>query len=163
MAIKLLIDSASDITKKEAETLGMHFISEIITFGTMAAKNAIKDVGRVLRVPYNELDKVTKAIPNNVKRPVIEKVFGLNRKPDKPDESLPELVEMYNTNPNIKKVVDHVHSRGAFASLHSDGCISSVADGIVDIGLDVIHPWQESAGMSYDLYLEKYSDKFSIL
>lgn len=34
MAIKLLIDSASDITKKEAETLGMHFISEIITFGT---------------------------------------------------------------------------------------------------------------------------------
>jgi len=65
--------------------------------------------------------------------------------------------------PNIKKVVDHVHSRGAFASLHSDGCISSVADGIVDIGLDVIHPWQESAGMSYDLYLEKYSDKFSIL
>ena len=34
MAIKLLIDSASDITKKEAEALGMHFISEIITFGT---------------------------------------------------------------------------------------------------------------------------------
>ena len=34
MAVKLIIDSASDITKKEAEALGMHFISEIITFGT---------------------------------------------------------------------------------------------------------------------------------
>ena len=34
MAIKLLVDSASDITKKEAEALGMYFISEIITFGT---------------------------------------------------------------------------------------------------------------------------------
>lgn len=34
MAVKLLIDSASDITKKEAEELGMYFISEIITFGT---------------------------------------------------------------------------------------------------------------------------------
>ena len=88
------------------EKYGTEKICKIITFGTMAAKNAIKDVGRVLRVPYNEMDKVTKAIPNNVKRPVIEKVFGLNRKPDAPDQSIPELVEMYNTNPNVKKVVD---------------------------------------------------------
>ncbi len=65
--------------------------------------------------------------------------------------------------PNIKRVVDYVHSRGCFASLHSDGCIAKVADGIVDIGLDLVHPWQESAGMSYDLYLDKYQDKFAIL
>ena len=65
--------------------------------------------------------------------------------------------------PNFKKVVDHVHSRGAFCSLHSDGCILKVTDGIVDLGLDVVHPWQESAGMSYDLYLDKYQDKFAIL
>ncbi len=65
--------------------------------------------------------------------------------------------------PNIKRVVDYVHSRNCFASLHSDGCIAKVADGIVDIGLDLVHPWQESAGMSYDLYLDKYQDKFAIL
>ncbi|MBR6765004.1 MAG: hypothetical protein IKM06_00825 [Clostridia bacterium] len=65
--------------------------------------------------------------------------------------------------PNLKKVVDHVHSKGVFASLHSDGCIKKVVDGIVDIGFDVVHPWQESAGMDYDTYLEKYSDKFAIL
>ena len=65
--------------------------------------------------------------------------------------------------PHFKRVVDHVHSRGAFCSVHSDGCIMKVADGLVDLGLDVVHPWQERANMSYDTYLEKYSDKFAIL
>ena len=65
--------------------------------------------------------------------------------------------------PNLKRVVDFVHSKGAFASLHSDGCIEKVCDGLVEIGFDAVHPWQESAGMSYDLYLEKYADKFAIL
>ncbi len=65
--------------------------------------------------------------------------------------------------PNMKRVVDYVHSRGCLASLHSDGCISAVTDQLVDIGFDLVHPWQETAGMSYDTYLEKYSDKFAIL
>jgi len=65
--------------------------------------------------------------------------------------------------PSMKRVVDHVHSRGVLCSLHSDGCISKVTDGIVQLGLDLVHPWQESAGMSYDVYLEKYADKFAIL
>ena len=65
--------------------------------------------------------------------------------------------------PNLKKVVEHVHSRGVFASLHSDGCINKVTDGITDIGFDLVHPWQESSGMSYNTYLNKYSDKFAIL
>ncbi|MBO5076095.1 MAG: hypothetical protein J5584_00670 [Clostridia bacterium] len=65
--------------------------------------------------------------------------------------------------PHMKRVVDYVHSRGAFCSLHSDGCIVKVTDGIEKLGLDLVHPWQESAGMSYDLYLDKYQDKFAIL
>lgn len=65
--------------------------------------------------------------------------------------------------PNMKRVVDHVHSRGAFVSLHSDGCIQKVTDGIVELGFDVIHPWQETAGMSYELYLNRYSDRFAIM
>ncbi len=65
--------------------------------------------------------------------------------------------------PNMKKVVDYVHSRGVFVSLHSDGCVAKVADGIADVGFDLIHPWQENANMPYDLYLEKYADKFAIL
>ncbi len=65
--------------------------------------------------------------------------------------------------PNMKRVVDHVHARGVFCSLHSDGCIMNVADGVAQLGLDVVHPWQENAGMSYDTYLEKYADRFAIL
>jgi len=89
------------------EKYGVDRVVKIITFGTMAAKNAIKDVGRVLKVPYSELDQVTKAMPNTIRRPnIIAKAFGINKKPDAPDESIPELVEMYNNNDDIKKVVD---------------------------------------------------------
>ena len=65
--------------------------------------------------------------------------------------------------PHLKRVVDHVHARGVFCSLHSDGCVMKVAHDLAEIGLDVIHPWQESAGMSYDVYLDKYADRFAIL
>lgn len=65
--------------------------------------------------------------------------------------------------PNMKTVTDHVHERGCFVSLHSDGCVAKVTDGIAELGFDVVHPWQESAGMSYDLWLDRYSDKFAIL
>ncbi len=65
--------------------------------------------------------------------------------------------------PPMKQVVDFVHSKGALCSLHSDGCIAKVADGIVRLGLDCVHPWQESAGMSYELYLDRYADQFAIL
>ncbi|MBQ6863903.1 MAG: hypothetical protein IJO14_06670 [Clostridia bacterium] len=65
--------------------------------------------------------------------------------------------------PNMKTVVDHVHARNCFVSLHSDGCIAKVADGIVQLGLDVVHPWQENAGMPLEMYLEKYADNFGIM
>lgn len=97
----------SEVFEYVKEKYGTDRVVKIITFGTMAAKNAIKDVGRVLKVPYSELDQVTKAIPNTVKRPnIIAKVFGINHKEGTPDESVPELVEMYNNSDDIKKVVD---------------------------------------------------------
>ncbi len=65
--------------------------------------------------------------------------------------------------PPMKRVVDHVHERGCLVSLHSDGCIRKVADGIAELGFDCVHPWQESAGMDYDTYLAQYADKFAIL
>lgn len=65
--------------------------------------------------------------------------------------------------PNMKRVIDHVHGRGIPVSLHSDGCIRKVTDGIVKLGLNCVHPWQESAGMSYETYLNSYSDSFAIL
>jgi uroporphyrinogen decarboxylase len=65
--------------------------------------------------------------------------------------------------PNLKLVVDYVHQKGGLVSLHSDGCIRAVTDDLAELGFDMIHPWQESVGMSYDTYLEKYADQFAIL
>ena len=48
-------------------------------------------------------------------------------------------------------------------SLHSDGCIRDALDTIVDLGYDLVHPWQEAAGMDYTLYLEKYQHSLAIL
>lgn len=55
-----------------------------------------------------------------------------------------------------------VKKAGKFLSLHSDGNINQGLDQILSIGYDVVHPWQETAGMSYAAYLEKYCDKFAI-
>ena len=100
---------------------GNERVAKIITFGTMAAKNAIKDVGRAMKVPYSELDAVTKAMPTKItkdgkdieiKRPnIIMKCFGFYKPKEDAkdygvDYSVPELVAMYNENPDVKKVVD---------------------------------------------------------
>lgn len=65
--------------------------------------------------------------------------------------------------PNMKMIVDYVHSKDVLVSLHSDGCIRKVLDGVRDIGFDVVHPWQENANMPLDLYLEKYSNDFAVM
>jgi uroporphyrinogen decarboxylase len=67
------------------------------------------------------------------------------------------------TYPYHKVTCDAVKQRGAFLSLHSDGCIQAVLDGIVDLGFDVVHPWQESAGMDYGLYSRAYADRFVLM
>jgi uroporphyrinogen decarboxylase len=68
----------------------------------------------------------------------------------------------YLVYPYHKKVAEAVTKRDVFLSLHSDGNVMSVLDRICDIGFDVMHPYQESAGMSYDVYFKKYRDQFVI-
>src|SRR5688572_16076839 len=70
-------------------------VAQIITFGTLAAKAACKDVGRVLGVPLAEIDKLTKLIPG---------LPGMTL--DRAMKQVPELVEIYNANPQIHQVID---------------------------------------------------------
>ena len=65
--------------------------------------------------------------------------------------------------PHLSRVVKHVRSRGALCSLHSDGHIMPVVDELIEMGLNLVHPWQENADMPLDVYLEKYSDKLAIM
>ena len=65
--------------------------------------------------------------------------------------------------PYHKVTSDAVKKAGGYMSLHSDGNVMSVLDGTVELGYDVVHPYQVSAGMDYDQYFERYQDKFSIM
>jgi len=65
--------------------------------------------------------------------------------------------------PYHKITCDAVKQRGGFLSLHSDGNVWSVMDGIIDLGYDVVHPYQESAGMDLQEYKDRYSDAFVLM
>ena len=70
-------------------------VSQIITFGTLKAKLVVRDVGRALNIPYAEVDKVAKAIPNDLKITI-----------DKALEVSSEFRGMYESDVKIKKLID---------------------------------------------------------
>jgi len=75
---------------------GRDKVAQIITFGTMAARAAIRDVGRALDIPYNEVDQVAKMVPMQLGI-TIEKAMELNpelRKRCEDDAVIGELIEM---------------------------------------------------------------------
>ena len=74
---------------------GKDHVSQIITFGTMAARMVIRDVGRVLDYPYSETDKLAKMIPMEV-HITISKALEQNR----------EFKELYESNPSVKQLID---------------------------------------------------------
>lgn len=106
-------DRRQEVIEYVRRKYGADKVVKILTFGTMAAKNAIKDVGRVLKVPYSQLDVITKAIPNIPAKhhDVIKKCFGFYH-PKEGDKdfgtnyAIPELVEAYNNDPDVKRVID---------------------------------------------------------
>lgn len=60
-------------------------------------------------------------------------------------------------------ICDAVRRRGGYISLHSDGNISQVLDGIVELGYQVVHPFQESAGMDWMDFRKRYMNAFVLM
>lgn len=83
-----------EVIKYVEEKYGKDHVAQIITFGTMAARAAVKDVGRVLEVPYDYCDKLSKAIPMFTD---LEEAL----------ENAPEFRDMYNKESTAKMVVDY--------------------------------------------------------
>ena len=77
------------------EKYGKDNVSQIITFGTMAAKACIRDVGRALNYSYSEVDKIAKMIPT-----------VLNITIDKAIEMNPELRDLYEEDERVKYLID---------------------------------------------------------
>lgn len=73
-------------------------VSNIVTFGKMMAKNAVRDVARVLEVPYAEADRIAKLVPD----PVMGRHIHLKDA----IKDVPDLKQEYETNPTAKEVID---------------------------------------------------------
>jgi len=64
--------------------------------------------------------------------------------------------------PNEKKIADAVRGKGAALCIHSDGYIEEVLEGALELGVQILHPVQESAGMNQAGVKERYGDKLTI-
>ena len=90
-------------------------VAQIVTFGTMKAKLAVRDVGRTLNIPYNEVDKVAKLIPNDLKM-TIEKALDVSK----------ELKALYDSDARIKELIDTscaLEGLPRHASTHAAGVV----------------------------------------
>jgi DNA polymerase-3 subunit alpha len=95
------------------EKYGHDHVAQIITFGTMAARAAVRDVGRVLDEPYEYCDKISKSIP-------------MFTKLDEALKTVPELKEMYANEPAAKRILDYakrLEGVARHASTHACGVL----------------------------------------
>ncbi|MFA5757872.1 MAG: DNA polymerase III subunit alpha [Clostridia bacterium] len=105
--VDICADRRGEVIDYVTHKYGASKVVQIVTFGTMAARAAVKDVGRVFKVPYSETDKITKAMPNTIKDPpVLKKYFGIDQPAENAHLVAPELKKMYEESETTRKVVD---------------------------------------------------------
>jgi DNA polymerase III subunit alpha len=104
-----------------AETYGRDHVAQIITFGTIKARNAVRDAARVLGYPYGMGDKVAKAMPPLVmgRDTPLKYCFEENPKYADGYKAASELRAMYEADPDVKRVVDV--AKGLEGLKRSDG------------------------------------------
>ena len=93
--VDFCMDGRDRVIDHVAETYGRDAVSQIITFGTMAAKAVIRDVGRVLGHPYSFVDRISKLIPPDPGM-TLEKAFAAE----------PKLPELYDSDEEVKALID---------------------------------------------------------
>ena len=99
------------------EKYGKDQVVQIVTFGTMAARGVIKDVGRVMDVPYVQCDTIAKMIPQE-----------LNITIDKAMQANPELKKIYETDETVRKLIDmsrRLEGLPRHTSMHAAGVVIS--------------------------------------
>ncbi len=94
---------------------GYDHVAQIIAFGTMAARGAIRDVGRALAIPYASVDKIAKLVPFDIGI-TIKKAMGLSS----------ELKSAYNNDPQVKNLLDiamAIEGMPRHATMHAAGVV----------------------------------------
>ncbi len=114
--IDFCVNRRGEVIDYVARKYGEDHVAQIVTFGTMAARGAIRDVARVLNVSYAEADAVAKLIPQ----------APLNIKLDEALKLSKPLREMYESNPEVKRIIDIARSLEGMprhASTHAAGVV----------------------------------------
>lgn len=107
------------VTKK----YGAEKVAQIITFGTMAARASVRDVGRALAYSYGFCDQVAKLIPMGAQGFPMTIERALNEEPD--------LKKLYDSNPEVKRLLDlakKVEGCARHTSMHAAGVVIAPAD-----------------------------------
>ena len=128
---------------------GSDHVAQIVTFGTLAARAAVRDVGRAMDLPYNLCDKTAKLIPHAVGM-TLEKAI----------KTTPELKNLYETDDQIKELLDmasKVEGMPRHASTHAAGVVIS------DKRVDEYVPLAVNDGMVVTQYTMTALDELGLL
>ncbi|HKR80669.1 MAG TPA: DNA polymerase III subunit alpha [Nitrospira sp.] len=111
------MDRRGEVLSYVVDKYGSDHVAQIITFGTLGAKAAIRDVGRVLEMPYAEADKVAKLVPNQ-----------LNITLEQALDAEPRLRELVDTDAKVRELMTIARSLEGLArhaSTHAAGVVIS--------------------------------------
>src|SRR5205809_603335 len=111
------MDRRQEVINYVVEKYGKDYVCQIITFGTMEAKAAIRDVGRVLEMPYAEVDRIAKLVPDQ-----------LNITLDEALEAEPRLKDLVQSDPKVRTVFETaraLENSPRHASTHAAGVVIS--------------------------------------
>lgn len=111
-------DRRDEVIRYVMDKYGEDKVAHIVTFGTMMGRAAIRDIGRVMAVPYGEVDRIAKLVPppyQGFHKPLADAI-----------KEVPELADLYKTDANYKKLLDlavKVESTVRHASVHAAGIV----------------------------------------
>ncbi len=111
------MDRRGEVINYVVDKYGSDHVAQIITFGTLGAKAAIRDVGRVLEMPYAEADKVAKLVPSQ-----------LNITLQQALDTEPRLRELVETDPKVRElmtIAQSLEGLARHASTHAAGVVIS--------------------------------------
>ena len=115
--IDFCYERRSEVIDYVVKKYGKDCVSQIVTFGTLAAKGVIRDVGRVMDLPYSFCDTIAKMIPNELNI-TIEKALQMN----------PEIRGMYESDENVRTLIDmskRLEGLPRHTSMHAAGVVIS--------------------------------------
>ncbi|HEX8369646.1 MAG TPA: DNA polymerase III subunit alpha [Pyrinomonadaceae bacterium] len=118
--IDFCVRGRAEVINHVTEVYGRDSVCQIATFGTMASKAAIKDVGRALNMPYSDVEKIAKLIPPPVR--------GRNISITQALEQVGELRNAIETNEKVKELVDlarRLEGCARHTSVHAAGVVIS--------------------------------------